>query len=295
MPMESSAFCPGHITAFFEPVDDPDAYKKGSRGAGLCISLGVKTQVKARLGSHQQIRIFVNREELPAETTRLALARLIGGAAFEVVVQSEQELPIAQGFGMSAAGTLAAVLAANDAMDLGVSQSRCVAIAHAAEVEARTGLGDVVPASLGGMDLRLVPGAPPNAVVKSIPVEADLLLAVVGPPMPTKAVLSDPARMKAVLEVGKRCVDEFAKAPTLDDLFRLGKAFSIETGLADEKVKQAIEAAGPYGKCSMSMLGNAVFAVGQVEELDTVFKGLGAQRYRCKVDGKGARLLTRGA
>jgi len=292
MASESSAFCPGHVTAFFEPVEHGDPFRKGSRGAGLCITLGVTSRVKARLGRQQRIRVFLNRQEAEAPTTEIAVRRLIGGAAFEVVVQSDVQLPIAQGFGMSAAGALSAALAANDAMDLGLSHTRVVAIAHAAEVEAKTGLGDVVPASQGGMDVRLEPGAPPNAVVRRIPVEAEVLLAVVGPAMHTKAVLADPAKVHAIAAAGRKCVAEFAKAPSLEDLFRLGRQFAFESGLAAGKVREAIEAAAPYGQCSMAMLGNSVFAVGKVEELDAIFKGLGAQRYRCRVDPKGARLLT---
>ena len=292
MASESSAFCPGHVTAFFEPVENADPFKKGSRGAGLSLTLGVTTRVKARLGRRQNVRVHLNRQEVPAGTTKLAVERAIGGGAYEVIVQSDVPLPVSQGFGMSAAGALSAVLAVNDVCDLALSHTRCVAIAHAAEIEARTGLGDVVPASLGGMDLRLEPGAPPHAIVRRILVDADVLLAVLGPPMPTKAALSDAAKMKVVAEVGRRCVQEFAKAPSLNELFRLGRQFSLETGVAAGKVKDAIEAAAPYGQCSMAMLGNAVFAVGQLEPLDALYKGMGAQRYRCKVDAKGARLLA---
>ncbi len=292
MASESSAFCPGHVTAFFEPVEHADPFKKGSRGAGLSLTLGVKTRVKARLGRKQNIRIYLNREEVSAPTTRLAVERAIGGASFEVFVQSDVKLPMSQGFGMSAAGALSAVLAVNDALELGLSHPRCVAIAHAAEVEARTGLGDVVPASLGGMDLRLEPGAPPNGIVKRISADADILLGVVGAPIPTRAVLSDPAKVKTIAEVGARCVQEFRKTMTMPDLFRLGREFAIATGLAQGKVMDMIEGAAPYGHCTMAMLGNSVFAVGQLEPLDALLKGMGAQRYRCTVDQKGARVLT---
>ena len=232
MAAESSAFCPGHVTAFFEPVEHADPFRKGSRGAGLSLSLGVKTRVKARLGRKQHVRIYLNRQEVPAPTTRLAVERAIGGAAFEAIVQSDVPLPVSQGFGMSAAGALSATLAVNDALDLALSHSRCVAIAHAAEVVSKTGLGDVVPASLGAMDIRLQPGAPPHAVVRRLPADGDVLLAVLGPPMPTRAVLADAAKVKAIGESGRRCVKEFAKAPSLDHLFRLGKQFSVESGLA---------------------------------------------------------------
>lgn len=291
MASESSAFCPGHVTAFFEPVENADPFRKGSRGAGLSLTLGVRTRVKARLGRKQNVRIYLNRQEVPAQTTRSAVERAIGGAAFEIIVQSDVQLPVSQGFGMSAAGALSAVLAVNDALDLGLPHTRCVAIAHAADVESRTGLGDVVPASLGAMDVRTEPGAPPHGVVRRVHADAEVLLAVMGAPIPTRAVLSDAARLRPIAEIGRRCVSEFQKNPTMPDLFRLGREFATATGLAQGKVKDAMQAATPYGQCTMAMLGNSVFAVGQIEPLDALFKGMGAQRYRCTIDQKGARLL----
>lgn len=292
MASESSAFCPGHVTAFFEPVEHADPLKKGSRGAGLSLSLGVTTRVKARLARSQKVRVFLNREEVTAPTTRSAVEQAIAGAAFDVVVQSEVPLPVSQGFGMSAAGALSTVLAVNDALDLGLSRPRCVAIAHAAEVTSKTGLGDVVPASLGAMDIRLQPGAPPNGVVRRLPAKGDVLLAVLGSPIPTPSVLANAAKLRSITEVGGRCVKEFTRNPSLAEMFRLGRGFATTTGLAAGKVRDAIEAAKPYGHCTMSMLGNAVFAVGQTEPLDALFKSMGSQRYRCTIDQKGARLLS---
>src|SRR3989304_3051927 len=232
MASESSAFCPGHVTAFFEPVEDPDPHKKGSRGVGLSLSLGVKTRVKARLGRKQNVRIYLNREEVPAPTTRWAVERAIGGGGVGGGGRGEGPPPPAPGVGVRGAG------------------------------------------------------APPAA--------GDLLWAVLGDPMPKPPLLSDAARLRTFSEVGSRCVREFSKNPSMADLFRLGREFATATGLAQGKVKDAIEAATPYGHCAMAMLGNSIFAMGQVDPLDAIMKGMGAQRYRCKVDQKGARLLTPG-
>ena len=46
--MTSVAFCPGHITAlFYAPEPGPTPERTGSRGAGMCISLGAMATVKA--------------------------------------------------------------------------------------------------------------------------------------------------------------------------------------------------------------------------------------------------------
>jgi len=39
------AFSPGHISGFFEPIFDKKKKKTGSRGAGINISLGAKSEV----------------------------------------------------------------------------------------------------------------------------------------------------------------------------------------------------------------------------------------------------------
>jgi pantoate kinase len=290
VPAEASAFCPGHITAFFEIVEDRDPMRKGSRGVGLCTTLGVKTKVKARQHSRQEIRVFVNRELVRDSTTERAIRILIGGAAYQVFVQADAQLPVSQGFGMSGAGALSAALAVNEALDLGFSRDRCVVAAHRADVEAGTGLGDVLPQSLGGMDIRTEPGAPPHGQVRRITAEMELLLVTAGLPIQKKAVLGNPDMAAKITAVGHRCVQEFASNPTKENLFRLGAEFSVETGLASPRTVDAIKACSMYGMASMAMLGNAVFATGQMENLVTVLTPFGP-RYRCKVENQGARVF----
>ena len=289
MVSEASAFCPGHITAFFEIVHHPDPVRRGSRGVGVCLSLGVRSKVKAREHARQEIRVFLNREPLRDSTTQRAVERLIGGASFQVFVQMDSPLPVSQGFGLSGAGALSTVLAVNEALDLGMSKNQLVSIAHRADVEAGTGLGDVYPQSQGGMDLRVEPGAPPHGIVKRLPQEMELLLCTTGLPMQTKEVLSNPAMAAKITATGQRCVQEFSASPSKEAMFRLGAEFSLETGLASPRTRDAIEACKLYGMASMAMLGNAVFATGQIPNLETVLTPFGP-RHKCGVDNQGARV-----
>src|SRR2546427_7924203 len=192
MVSESEAFCPGHVTAFFEVVEDPDPGKKGSRGAGLCLDLGVHTVARVRDEARSSIDVIVNGRRQKAEVTQRVAQRVLGDRSCEVKILSETNLPVSQGFGVSAAAALSTALALDDALGSQVPPDELVPIAHETEVECGTGLGDVVPASLGGMDLRLKPGAPAHAEARTFPVEAVLLLAVIGPATPTLTVLRDP-------------------------------------------------------------------------------------------------------
>lgn len=288
MASTGEAFAPGHITAFFVGVDDPDPLKKGSRGAGLCTGLGVHTTARVRESRTPSLEIYINDERAKAPTTERAARRLLGDASCEVKVLQKVQLPISQGFGMSGAGALSTALALDEALGLGRSRDELVGIAHRADVESGTGLGDVVPQSLGGMDLRVKPGGPPHGVVKRFDVDSELLLCAVGPPFPKEPVLGNPKTMETIRTVGSRCLETFEAKPSFEALFELGRTFAIETGLASARVRECMDAVRAYGRASMSMLGNSVFAAGS-EIAATVLRAYGTM-YRCQVENEGARI-----
>jgi pantoate kinase len=290
MVSEGEAFCPGHVTAFFVVHDDPNPRAKGSRGAGLCLSLGVHTKVRVRDAPRPSIEIFVNERRQKTEVTRWVAERLAARRSLEMKIISETPLPVSQGFGVSAAAALSTALALDDALGQGLPRDEIVATAHEAEIACGTGLGDVVPASHGGMDLRLKPGAPGYAEVRTFPVAANLLLAVLGPDMPTKEVLRNPAKIEAINRVGEPLVDEFSRNPTFDRLFDLGGRFAEDSGLGNRTVLEVIRASRMFGRATMAMLGNSVFATGNSEQLATLYLKFGTLQ-RCEVDNEGARVL----
>ena len=290
MVSEGEAFCTGHVTAFFEVREDPDPRKKGSRGAGLCLSLGVRTVARVREDPRASIDVIVNGRRPRADVTRRVAEKILGDRSCEVKILSETSLPVSQGFGVSSAAALSTALALDDALGAKIPRDELVAVAHETEVECGTGLGDVVPASVGGMDLRLKPGAPGYAEVRTFPVEADLLLAVIGAEMPTKTVLRDSKKVAAINRIGGALVDEFSQNPTLERLFELGVRFAEGTGLADKRVLEVIRASRMFGRATMAMLGHSVVATGNREQLATLYLKFGTLQ-RCEVDNTGARVL----
>jgi pantoate kinase len=66
--------------------------------------------------------------------------------------------------------------------------------------------------------------------------------------------------------------------------------FYKKTNLADPKVLKAIDAANQFGKASMYMLGNSIFAIGKTDELCKLLSSFGVV-YICSVDEDGARLI----
>lgn len=290
MASKSTAFCPGHITAFFEIIDDPDILKKGSRGVGLCLSKGVVSTVEVSDSSDQEVSVYVEHRLVENSVTELAARKWLGGRKLEVTVDTMNELPVSQGFGMSGAGALSAVIALADATESGQTTEDLVRIAHIAEVESLTGLGDVYPQATGGLVVRESPGAPPYGKVKKTEIEQDVVLCILGGDRDTREILQDRRAVEKINRSGRELVDSFISNPDLERLFILSEDFAKDAGLATEKILEAIGSCAEYGYAGMSMLGNSVFASGETEILESVLKRFG-KVIRCEVDNRGARTI----
>lgn len=140
------------------------------------------------------------------------------------------------------------------------STAELVRIAHRAEVEAGTGLGDVVAQARGGVPIRLEPGAPPHSRLDDLPARARIEYLTLGG-LSTGSVLSgETATLSAA---GERALETFRDRLSLDSFFRESRRFADEAGLLDDEVAAIVESvleAG--GEATMAMLGRTVIAPG---------------------------------
>ncbi len=287
--MDAEAFSPGHITGFFEIVYSNDLLSTGSRGAGLCLALGARSRVKVEQAKKQAITIAINGKLAEAAVTKAALKHLLGKDKLRVEVATTLDLPQSQGFGMSAAGALSASLAL--AKIIGKDKHDAFEAAHMAEVENKTGLGDVSAILTSGVTIRTMPGLPPIGKVERIDGLPEVVLAVIGGKVLTKDILTDPVKREAINRSGSEKVGQLLREPTLSKLMELSAQFATETGLARREVLGAMNAASKLGSASMSMLGNSVFAVGDIVGLTTVLSEFG-EVWVTKVDTRGARVVS---
>jgi pantoate kinase len=287
--MKGIAFAPGHISAFFEPVySDQNIDRTGSRGAGINISLGALSQVMVKPASQYTITVRINRSQSNAPVTKLALKYLLGETPLEITIDTLLDLPVSQGFGMSAGGALSSTLALADLLKL--PRENAVKAAHYAEVQLRTGLGDVIASNFGGIEIRRKAGLPPWGMQEHIPGKFDMVLCVIGKEIKTKKILSDAVRLRKIASYGQYCTKKLLEKPSVEHLFSLAWEFTQKIDLADEMVLQAIESANQYGKASMCMLGNSVFAMGNTPLLCKTLAKFGTV-FCCTVDEQGARVL----
>lgn len=271
------AFVPGHVTGFFSvhPHDDPR--RAGSRGAGLALSDGVTVELYAA----EEIAVEFDGEEVEIAAVTRTLSAL--GVNARVVI--ETPLPVSAGFGVSGGAALGAAFAANARFGLEHTENELVATAHAAEVEAGTGLGDVVAQARGGVPLRLEPGAPERGTLDGIPTSRTCVEYVSFDGRPTDEIIG--GDVETLSRAGERALSSLLDAPTLSRFMALSREFARETDLLTPRVETAIEAVGETGdEAAMAMLGETVFALGD---------GLTEAGYdpeTCEIHPAGAMLLS---
>jgi len=266
--LKGEAFVPGHITGFFEiHLNESDPLKCGSRGAGFCIDKGTKTAVNIEPANAQSVKIKINGKPAPtADTSRRVVDLMLGSEPYAVDIDCALELPEAQGMGISGAGALGTAIAIDSALNLNSGRDEIVAVAHRAEVESRTGLGDVIAQSRGGLEMRTAPGAPPHGQITVQTWEEEVLLVVFDPPLITKQILMDPERKSTINQIGGGMLEVFKNDLTPKRFLRLSREFTMRSGLASKSVIDALRKMPPEYTAAMAMLGNTIFIIG--EDLD---------------------------
>ncbi|MHC3438852.1 pantoate kinase [Natrialbaceae archaeon A-gly3] len=252
MTNEATAFVPGHITGFFSAHRANDPTKAGSRGAGVTLTDGVTVTVEPA----SDTQVLLDGESIDVDPVRTVLETLEATAR----VEAESDLPLGAGFGVSGAMALGTALAANRVFDRRLSTNELVTVAHGAEVQAGTGLGDVVAQAHGGVPIRLEPGAPQFNKLDSIPARARVEYVSFGQLSTADVLSGDTEQLTAA---GKEALSLVVEEPTLPSFIYASRRFAREADLLTPRVREALEdVAAVEGHASMAMLGDTVFALG---------------------------------
>ncbi len=258
--------CPAHITLLFSIHDaDSRLSHQGSRGAGFCVEAGVNVvaeiserssqgesgDVSGRVNVWDRDESLVDREEeLSCHSMYHDIAEHFrnSGSIDEseaVDLDIRLELPRSQGFGMSAAGVLAAAEAYSRV--LGIDDSALApGLAHRIERRRSTGLGDVLAMSVGGVELRLEPGAPPEpGVVTGFASDAPVLLVWrPGEGRHTSGYIDSPDWRDDISAAGGAAVDRLRQgewnADRWPELLEESHVFAQASGLLAEPERKAL-------------------------------------------------------
>ncbi len=297
--MKCSVFAPSHITGFFEIIDHQEPLRRGSCGAGVAMDKGVITHlqiVDKDSNINPLIDVKINGDEdaknssitfktLELMEREFAISKLLEYKT--LIVDHEVEVPIGAGYGISAACALGTALAIAKILELDITFNAAAAMAHLAEIEMKSGLGDVIAEVNGGITLRLKEGAPGIAVTDKIILDEDLFViskSLGG--IETSEIIGDPIHKKRINSTGKNMLNELLKKPDPETFMKLSKRFSLETGFLSNDVLDIIniledETIG----ASMAMLGNTAFALSKTP--DTTIEEVIISR----IDSIGCRFL----
>ena len=251
--------CGGHVTLLFTVDDlDEDPIKQGSLGAGLCLTDGAEAIARGELGVYSldvkflhgngDTKIFQQVLDLLSQEISV-----FSDYSWEIAIRNK--LPSSQGFGMSAAGAIAAAAAFQRALGLPHEESfrRSLAIAHMVERQNSTGLGDVTALAAGGVERRLSPGSPYSGAnllngpgrsegwTESIPV---VLAWRANPGRHTSEYIDNDDWKQSITEAGRKQIDLLSDK-TWDnsrwgELLNSAEAFSKQSGLSNDAARSEL-------------------------------------------------------
>ena len=266
--------CGGHITLLFT-VDKANTLMRsqGSKGAGFSIHHGVEaTGIMRRRPPSAEAKMSGVAPDQPATKSPPSPSdvsvRDINGehienvdiyldfiqACYDATLLRDDEsirldvvleCPRSQGFGMSAAGLIATGKVIHALSGRG-RLVQYLKIAHRIERAYGAGLGDVLGASVGGVELRLSAGAPgwPGQAV-SFATDAPVLLA--WNPLEerhTSTYIDDPAWQRSITAAGEACVDVLSAdvwaSKQWPNLLLQSRMFATDSGMLEEEERAHI-------------------------------------------------------
>ena len=249
--MQVTVRCGGHVTLLFSIHSDvEDPLQQGSRGAGFCVEAGAECTVQAiPLSEDEEFNVSIEVQTLTGSIDDEVAALLYVDVIEEFLqrdlldlsksynVDVALELPLSQGFGMSAAGALSCAEAFCNLLKLEIEPME---IAHLIERKNSSGLGDVLAASVGGIELRTHPGAPSSTGrAISFPFDVEVLLCW-DPDFQkhTSIYIDDPQWKIAISEAGESSISRLSSGEwsltRWQQLLDEAETFAEASGLLDE-------------------------------------------------------------
>jgi pantoate kinase len=294
-PATAWAFAPGHVTGIFSPeLGARDPRGRGSVGAGLVLEAGVLASAEWRAGPRPSLQLQSDVIQ-PLPISEDVARRLLSHRPGQLRLRLRHELPIGQGFGMSAAGALATALAV--ASVTGASHRRAVETAHLADLYGGGGLGGVSAILAGGMEVRHRPGIPPWGHVRHYPTSGTVFVVVAGLAMPSPTLLGDPRFLRRVERAASPGLARLRAHASFSSFLREAERFTDGLRLGPPQVLRRVHVLrSPDTPVAQAMFGRSLFAVPRTSGARELFIArltqLGLRAAEVPLARRGARTLS---
>jgi pantoate kinase len=302
--MEAIAFCPAHITGFFKAyVGENQKFpeKLGSMGAGFSIKDGVTTKVVILPKTNQDQKFRISTKGYQSDKTDVSefiLNEFLKIGNFENIffdIEHQISIPVGYGLGSSGAVALSLSYALDQVLETKLERVEIGKIAHNAEVNCKTGLGDVLASYYGGFEIRVKPGAPGVGQVEKINVENISVIMICFSPISTNKFLQE--QLSKINGLGGKMVEKLLESKNYNNFQDMSLEFAQYVKVMTPRMEKLIEELSINGiKSGVALFGETVFSMVPKEQESKVLEIL--KKYpegkiiKSQLDLQGARVLN---
>jgi len=301
--MEATAFCPAHITGFFKAHLE-DQYSTlenlGSMGAGFSIKEGVTTKVTINSRNNQESNFRITTNGYQSDKTDVSEYVLneflkLGEFANKFFdIEHNISIPVGYGLGSSGAVALSLSFALDKVLETKLDKIRIGQIAHNAEVNCKTGLGDVLASYYGGFEIRVKAGAPGIGSVEKIDTDKISVIMICFSPISTNKFIKE--RLSQINGLGGKMVEKLLESKNYEHFQDMSLEFAKYVDVMTPRMEKLVKDLSENNiKCGIALFGETIFSMIPKEDESNVLKIL--QKYddgiiiKSELDNVGARVL----
>ncbi|MGH1522117.1 MAG: pantoate kinase [Nitrosopumilus sp.] len=301
--MESIAFCPAHITGFFTAqIDDnqKDLERLGSKGAGFSIKQGVTTKVivNEKHDEKTNFRITVNGYQSDkTDVSEFVLNEFLKLGDFSKKffdIKHDISIPVGYGLGSSGAVALSLSFALDQALKTNLDKTIIGQIAHNAEVNCKTGLGDVLASFYGGFEIRIKAGAPGIGHVEKIQANEISIIMICFSPISTNKFIKE--RLSQINGLGGKMVNKLLESKNYQHFQEMSVEFAKYVDVMTPRMQNIVDDFSKNNiNCGIALFGETIFSMIPKKDESKVLEIF--QKYpegkiiKSELDNIGARVL----
>ncbi len=301
--MEATAFCPAHITGFFKAhLDDNQSSLEnlGSMGAGFSIKQGVTTRVRIDTRNNQKSNFRITIEGYQSDKTDVSefvLNEFLKLGKFSnkfFDIKHNISIPVGYGLGSSGAAALSLSFALDQALETKLDKTTIGQIAHNAEVNCKTGLGDVLASFHGGFEVRVKPGAPGIGCVEKIFTDKISIIMICFSPISTNKFIKE--HLSKINGLGGKMVNRLLESKNYEHFQDMSLEFAKFVDVITPRMQKLVDDLSKNNiKCGIAFFGETIFSMIPKEDENKVLEIL--QKYpdgimiKSELDNDGAKVL----